>query len=41
MICQALWDIDSPLMQLPHMNRDIIKQLNNSGIEGIFDLIEM
>merc|ERR1719384_1537110 len=41
MITQAIWDTDSPLMQLPHMTREIADGMKKKGVEGIFDLIEL
>jgi len=41
MMCQALWDTDSSLLQLPHVTREIAKEFKLKGIEGIFDLVEM
>jgi pre-mRNA-splicing helicase BRR2 len=41
MMCQALWDTDSSLLQLPHVTRDIARKFKLRNIEGIFDLIEL
>jgi len=41
MVTQALWDTDSPLMQLPHMTREIAQSMKEKGVEGIFDLVEL
>ncbi|KYQ90995.1 DEAD/DEAH box helicase [Tieghemostelium lacteum] len=41
MCTQALWDNDSPLVQLPHMTSERIKKLNQSEIESVFDVISV
>jgi len=41
MITQALWDYDSPLMQLPFFTRDICKEFKKNNVEQIFDLVEL
>jgi len=41
MVTQALWDKDSPLMQIPHMTRELAQKCTGQGIEGVVDLIEM
>ena len=32
---------DSPLLQIPHFNRDLAKKCKAAGVEGIFDLMDM
>merc|ERR1740124_1729963 len=41
MITQALWDYDSPLMQLPFFSREICKEFKKHDVEQIFDLVEL
>lgn len=41
MAVQALWDRDSPLMQIPHMDSAILKALELADVKHIFDLSEM
>eukprot|EP00494_Astrolonche_serrata_P032705 UN32974 len=41
MITQALWDTDSPLMQLPHVTRECAEDFKKQGVEGVFDLVEL
>jgi pre-mRNA-splicing helicase BRR2 len=41
MLVQALWDSDSPLMQLPHVTKEIAARCKEAGVEGIFDLMDM
>ncbi|KAI9802245.1 MAG: hypothetical protein M1825_002966 [Sarcosagium campestre] len=40
MVVQAMWDRDSPLMQVPHFSPEVIKAANDSGIHDIFEFIE-
>ena len=35
MVTQALWDTDSPLMQFPHMTREIAKGMKEKGINPL------
>jgi pre-mRNA-splicing helicase BRR2 len=41
MTVQGVWDRDSPLRQIPHMNSDLIDELKKSKVESVFDLMEM
>jgi len=41
MICQAMWERDSPLMQLPHVSKELAATATKAGIESIFDLQDM
>ena len=41
MMVQALWAKDSPLMQLPHITREVAKRCTDAGVEGVFDLLDM
>jgi len=40
MIVQAMWDSESPLKQLPHVNADVIKRCKDANIESVFDLMD-
>lgn len=39
MVTQALWETDSPLLQLPHFTPELAKRCAASGVEGIFELM--
>eukprot|EP00456_Euglypha_rotunda_P073345 TRINITY_DN6677_c2_g1_i8.p1 TRINITY_DN6677_c2_g1~~TRINITY_DN6677_c2_g1_i8.p1 ORF type:complete len:537 (+),score=83.81 TRINITY_DN6677_c2_g1_i8:202-1611(+) len=41
MVTQGLWNTDSPLMQIPHIDKDLAKECEKKGIEGVPDLIDM
>jgi len=41
MVTQGLWNTDSPLIQLPHIDKDLAKHCEKKGIEGVPDLIDM
>ena len=41
MVIQALWDRDSILMQLPHLNKDTAVKCTEAEVESVFDLIDM
>lgn len=41
MVTQGLWNTDSPLLQLPHLDKDLAKECEKKGIEGVPDLIDM
>ena len=41
MLVQGQWGTDSPLLQIPHFNRDLAKKCKAAGVEGIFDLMDM
>lgn len=41
MVAQALWDADSPLMQLPHVTKEVAAACKAAGVEGVFDLMDM
>jgi len=41
MVTQAMWDKDSPLLQLPHITRALATQLNDGGVSSVFDLLEL
>lgn len=41
MIIQAVWDKDSDLLQLPHMNPTLCDKFKQYDVETVFDLIEM
>jgi pre-mRNA-splicing helicase BRR2 len=41
MITQAMWDKDSPLLQLPYFNSELIEKCSQHDIEDIVDLMNM
>jgi len=41
MICQAMWERDSPLMQLPHFTKELAASATKAGVESVFDLLDM
>jgi len=41
MITQAMWDNDSSLKQIPHINDDILKRCAEKKIESVIDLSEV
>ncbi|GIL50154.1 hypothetical protein Vafri_6292 [Volvox africanus] len=41
MATQALWDKDSPLLQLPHVTPDVAARLEAAGCTSVFELLEM
>eukprot|EP00899_Mesostigma_viride_P012040 jgi/Mesvir1/20837/Mv07930-RA.1 len=41
MVTQAMWEKDSPLLQLPHFDKDLVKKCSEQGIESVFDLVDM
>jgi pre-mRNA-splicing helicase BRR2 len=41
MVTQGLWNTDSPLMQIPHIDKDLAKECEKKGLEGVPDLIDM
>eukprot|EP00898_Chlorokybus_atmophyticus_P007000 jgi/Chlat1/7300/Chrsp58S06941 len=41
MVTQALWERDSPLMQLPHFNKEIVARCQAKGVETVFDVVEL
>lgn len=43
MIVQGLWDKDSPLLQIPHFNADIVTRLKGAAtpVESVLDVLEM
>lgn len=38
---QAMWDDDSPLMQLPHVTRSRAAELKKGGVNTVFELLEL
>jgi pre-mRNA-splicing helicase BRR2 len=40
MIVQGMWSTSSPLLQLPHITKDIAQRCTAAGIETIFDLLD-
>ncbi|KAL6751574.1 RNA helicase, activating signal cointegrator 1 [Haematococcus lacustris] len=41
MVTQGLWDKDSPLMQLPHISKELAARCTAQGCASVFDLIDM
>ncbi len=41
MVTQALWDADSPLLQLPHVTKELAAACKAAGVESVFDLMDM
>ncbi|KAK9818381.1 hypothetical protein WJX72_011703 [[Myrmecia] bisecta] len=41
MTTQAMWDRDSPLLQLPHFTKDLAAKCMAAGMETVFDLEDM
>lgn len=41
MVAQGQWNTDSPLMQLPHVDKGLAAKLEKAGVESIPDLIDM
>jgi len=41
MITQAMWERDSPLMQLPHVGKETAVACTKAGVETVFDLLDM
>ncbi|RFU32041.1 hypothetical protein B7463_g4318, partial [Scytalidium lignicola] len=40
MVVQAMWDRDSPLLQIPHFTPDVVKAANEFRIKDIFEFME-
>jgi len=41
MVTQGMWQKDSPLLQLPHVSKELATKCTDAGVEGVFDLVEM
>ncbi|TFK32698.1 Sec63 Brl domain-containing protein [Crucibulum laeve] len=41
MCVQAMWETDSPLKQIPHFEPELIKRCKDSGVESVYDIMEM
>jgi pre-mRNA-splicing helicase BRR2 len=41
MLTQAIWDKDSPLLQLPYFNPDLVDSCKDNGVEDIVDLMNL
>ncbi|KAG0308854.1 DEIH-box ATPase [Dissophora globulifera] len=41
MSVQAMWDRDSPLKQIPFMTNERIKRCEATGVESVFDIMDM
>lgn len=40
-VSQGLWDKDPPLLQLPHMTRELAAKCASAGVGGVFDLVDL
>jgi pre-mRNA-splicing helicase BRR2 len=38
---QALWDKDSPLLQLPHFTKELAAKCTAAGTASVFDVIDL
>ena len=38
MVVQGQWGTDSPLLQIPHFDRELANKCKTAGVEGIFDI---
>lgn len=41
MVTQSMWNKDSYLKQLPHFTNEIVKRCTDSGVETVFDVMEL
>jgi pre-mRNA-splicing helicase BRR2 len=41
MVVQGLWNTDSPLLQLPHVDKALASKLNKAGVQSIPDLMDL
>jgi len=41
MVVQAMWPKQSPLLQLPGFNRELVETMKTEGIEEIADFVNM
>lgn len=41
MVTQGLWNTDSSLLQLPHVDKDLAKKCADAGVESIPDIMDM
>jgi len=41
MITQGMWDKDSQLLQLPHVDADVVERAKAKEVESVFDLMEL
>lgn len=41
MVAQGMWDRDSPLLQLPHVTKDLATKAATQGCDSVFQLTEM
>jgi pre-mRNA-splicing helicase BRR2 len=40
MVVQAMWDRDSPLMQIPYFDENVIKAVSKAGIKDIYEFMD-
>ncbi|KAL1311701.1 hypothetical protein AAFC00_001803 [Neodothiora populina] len=40
MVVQSMWDRDSPLVQIPHFDADVVQAVNKAGINDIFEFMD-
>jgi pre-mRNA-splicing helicase BRR2 len=41
MVSQGIWDKDSPLLQLPHVTKDLAKRCGDAGVGSVFELLDL
>ena len=41
MLVQGMWDKDTPLLQLPHVDKECAARCTEAGIESIYDLVDI
>ncbi|KAG1663033.1 hypothetical protein FOA52_005725 [Chlamydomonas sp. UWO 241] len=41
MVSQGCWDKDSPLLQLPHVTKDLAKRCGDTGVGSVFELLDL
>mmetsp|Transcript_11554 Transcript_11554/g.53743 ORF Transcript_11554/g.53743 Transcript_11554/m.53743 type:complete len:2199 (-) Transcript_11554:67-6663(-) len=41
MLLQGMWDKDTPLLQLPHVDKECAARCTEAGIESIYDLVDI
>merc|ERR1712086_931134 len=41
MITQGMWDKDSQLLQLPHVDAEVVERAKAKEVESVFDLMEL
>eukprot|EP00656_Telonema_subtile_P033410 TRINITY_DN3701_c0_g1_i2.p1 TRINITY_DN3701_c0_g1~~TRINITY_DN3701_c0_g1_i2.p1 ORF type:complete len:1741 (-),score=696.10 TRINITY_DN3701_c0_g1_i2:270-5492(-) len=41
MVTQGMWDKDSQLLQLPHVDAAVVERAKEKGVESVFDLMDL